>query len=180
MKVRRRAAGLLFFVLAAPALAAGPRSSLPPQPVGVVPESGGERVLARASSEQAAPASPSPAASGASSPLPSASPAAAASAELTAKARAEFDQDRTGKLDRTRYGSELNGVITDGLYTRVSAQLHSLGEVRSFTPVSQTNTHGITVYVYRIECAKPPAVEQTIGWDASGKIVTLGYHPARG
>lgn len=176
--VARFVTGVLFFGLAVPALAAVPRSSQN-QPVHVLLADGGERVLARAVSEDADVPSPAAAVSVSPSALPGASPVASPSAEIIAKARAEFEHDRTGKLDRTRYGTKLNGMITDALYTQISTQLQSLGEVKTFTSVSQAVNTGVTVYLFRIECAKPPAVEQVIGWDATGKVAVLGYRPAR-
>jgi hypothetical protein len=178
MMVRRLVTGVLFFGLAVPAIAAVPRSSQN-QPAHVLLADGGERVLARAVSEDAVVPSPAAAVSVSPSALPAASPAASPTAEIIAKARAEFDHDRTRKLDRTRYAAKLNGMITDAQYTQISSQLQSLGEVKSFTSVSQAVNNGVTVYLFRIECAKPPAVEQVIGWDATGKVAVLGYRPAR-
>jgi hypothetical protein len=178
MMVRRLATGVLFFGLAVPAMAAVPRSSQN-EPAQVFLGDGGERVLARASSEIAV--APSPAAAGSASPsaLPAASPAASPSAEIITKAREEFEHDRTAKLDRSRFGPQLNGMITDALYAQVSSKLQGLGEVKSFTSVGQAITNGVPVYVFRIACAKPPVLEQAIGWDATGKVVVLGYRPAQ-
>ena len=91
MMIRCVVTGVLFLGLAIPAVAAAPRAAQN-APFLAFPAYGGDRVLARAVSEEADVASPA-AAAGSPSPLPSGTP----SAEITAKARAEFDQDRTGK-----------------------------------------------------------------------------------
>jgi hypothetical protein len=51
--------------------------------------------------------------------------------------------------------------------------------VKSFVQVRKITMGAIVAYVFRIETEKPPVVEETIGWDAAGKVDLLQFGPAR-
>ena len=116
-------------------------------------------------------AEPSPAASGPAASIPS--------PEIAARARAVFEANRAGKIDRTAYSADMNAKITDAGLARVAAELRGLGEVKSFVQVRKITMGTLVVYVFRIETEKPPVVEETISWDAAGKIDLLQFGPAR-
>ena len=116
-------------------------------------------------------AEPSPAASGPAASIPS--------PEIAARARAVFDANRAGKIDRAGYSAEMSAKITEDGLARVAAELRSLGTVKSFVQVRKITMGSVVAYVFRIESEKPPAVEQTISWDAAGKIDVLQFGPVR-
>ena len=122
--------------------------------------------------EPAPPAEPSPAASsGPAASMPS--------PEIAARARAAFEANRAGKIDRTAYSAEMSAKITEAGLARVAAELRSLGDVKSFVQVRKITMGTLVAYVFRIETEKPPVVEETISWDAAGKIDLLQFGPAR-
>ncbi|MEA2719133.1 MAG: hypothetical protein QOJ39_997 [Candidatus Eremiobacteraeota bacterium] len=180
MIVRRLLTGVLLAGLAAPLLAAAPhareprapRETIPAPPPGVV-----TRVFARAE-----PADPSPAAA-AASPAPagdeSPSPASSPSPEVAARARAVFEANRTGRIDRAGYTADMNARITDTALADAAASLKALGAVKSFTQVRKVTQAGQVLYVFRIECEKPPVIEEAIAWNAAGKIDFLQFGAAR-
>jgi hypothetical protein len=205
MIVRRLLAGVLLVGLAASTLAAAPRedrrpkTNAPPAP----PAGMGTRVFARADAlgplaqtlSSPSPSSAAPSSAPASSVPPSSAPAPGAppsgtpasepgttaglSPEIALRARAEFDAHRAGKIDRSRYTPEMNGIITDALLVRASSELQSLGTVKTFSQVRRI-THGATsIYVFRIECENAPVVEETIAWNAAGKVDYLSFGPVR-
>jgi hypothetical protein len=157
MIVRRLLAGVLLVGLAVPTLGAARYA----------------RVTARAEAEPPAPppAEPSPAASGPAASIPS--------PEIAARARAVFEANRAGKIDRTAYSAEMSAKITDDGLARVAAELRALGNVKSFVQVRKITMGTLVAYVFRIEAEKPPIVEETISWDAAGKIDVLQFGPAR-
>jgi hypothetical protein len=182
MIVRRLLTGVLVAGLAAPLLAAAPhpreprapRETIPAPPPGAV-----SRVFARAESADPSPPPASPAAS----PVPAADdapvPASTPSAETAARARAEFEANRTGKIDRSRYTADMNARITDSALVEAATALKSLGTVKSFTQVRKITQGTQVVYVFRIECDKPPVIEEAIGWNAAGKVDFLQFGAAR-
>ena len=182
MTVRRFLAGVLLVGLAAPTLAAAPRdirspkTDAPPAP----PPGMGTRVFARADALGPLAQTPPPPA-----PFPSGAPASdpgptvASLAEIALRARAEFDAHRAGKIDRSHYTSEMNGVITEARLVHASSELQSLGMVKNFVQVRRITHAGSSIYVFRIECDNAPVVEETIAWDAAGKIDYLSFGPAR-
>jgi hypothetical protein len=169
MIVRRLLAGLLLTGLAAPALASAPHPrDARPADVVQLPMTG-NRVLARAEApDEAEPPAPSPAGA-ASIPLP----------ETAARARAVFEANRAGKIDRSQYTDEMNGYIDDKALATASAQLTSLGEVKSFNQVRRITQGRLSVYVFRIDFVKGTQIEQAIGWNAAGKIDFLQFSPPR-
>jgi hypothetical protein len=116
-------------------------------------------------------AEPSPAAYGPAASIPS--------PEIAARARAVFDANRAGKIDRAAYSAEMSAKITDDGLAHVAAELRALGNVKSFVQVRKITMGALVAYVFRIETEKPPAVEQTISWDAAGKIDVLQFGPVR-
>jgi hypothetical protein len=129
-------------------------------------------------------ASPAPAASTAPATAESDRPlpppvASVPSPEIAARARAEFEANKNGKIDRARYTSEMNARITDGALAEVSSTLRSLGTVKTFTQVRKITNGSLTLYVFRVECEKPPLIEVAIGWDPTGKVDYLQLGPAR-
>jgi hypothetical protein len=127
---------------------------------------------------------PAPAASLAPDPAESERPlpppvASTPSPEVAARARAEFEANRSGKIDRTRYTPEMNARITDTALVEVSSALRSLGGVKTFTQVRKISNGGLTLYVFRVECEKPPPVELAIGWDPGGKVDFLQLGPVK-
>jgi hypothetical protein len=171
MIVRRRLAGALLSGLAVPLLAAAPHSSEPRAPRGFVPWMPSARVFARAEPVARDQASPAP------TDEPQAPPPVATgpTAEVTARARAVFEANRAGKIDRTQYTADMNGRITDAALAQASLELRRLGEVKSFTQVRKI-THGpITLYVFRIELAKLPVIEQVVGWNDVGQVRFLSF-----
>ncbi|MBV8581332.1 MAG: hypothetical protein JOZ86_11970 [Candidatus Eremiobacteraeota bacterium] len=181
MIVRRLLAGVLLAGLAVPTLAAAPHAGPPRSaPVLALPTSG-NRVFARADAAYAdASPSPAPSASPAASSAPgSPFPASTPSAEVAAKARAVFDANRAGAIDRTQYTDAMNTIITAAALAQTAAQLSALGEVKRFTQVRKVTQGALTLYVFRVELAKPPAIEQAIAWDADGRVQYLSFGPAR-
>ncbi len=183
MFVRRVLAGVLVAGLAVPTLAAAPHNRSPKAEAPAAPPPGmGTRVFARADAlpELAqTPPSPPPSPGPSLSPGPSGGPSAVPAAELALRARAEFDAHRAGKIDRSHYTPEMNAVITDAQLGRASTELQSLGAVKNFAQVRRI-THGATsIYVFRIECENAPVVEETIAWNAAGKVDYLSFGPVR-
>ena len=176
MTVRRLFAGVLLTGLAVPLLAAAPHPSEPRAPRDVLPPIRAARVFARAEPAVRDQASPAPAASEeAQAPPPLAT---GPTPEITARARAVFEANRAGKIDRTQYTADMNGRITDGALAQASLELRSLGEVKSFTQVRKI-THGpVTLYVFRIELAKLPVIEQVVGWNEAGQVRFLQFGAA--
>jgi hypothetical protein len=197
MIVRRLLAGVLLAGLAVPALGAAPHPHEPRTPpreaIPAPPRAMTARVFARADAEAdpspapvpASPAAPAlPAASGA--PAPAAEPgtlpppaASSPSPEVAARARAEFEANRSGKIDRTHYTTEMNARISDTALAEASSALKALGPVKGFVQVRKITQGALTLYVFRIECEKPPAVEEAIAWNAAGKVDFLQFVPAR-
>jgi hypothetical protein len=101
------------------------------------------------------------------------------SLDVAARARAAFDANRAGKIDRTAYSAEMSAKITDDGLAHVAAELRALGNVKSFVQVRKITAGTLVAYVFRIETEKPPVVEETISWDAAGKIDLLQFGPAR-
>jgi hypothetical protein len=182
MFVRRFLAGVLLAGLAASTLAAAPRDSRhakadqpAPPPPGM-----GTRVFARADAHgelaQTAPSLATP-------PLGSAAPdlgtPAGPSPEIAQRARAEFEAQRAGKIDRSHYTAEMNGIITDAHLAKASAVLQTLGMVKSFVQVRRITHGGSSLYVFRVECDNAPVVEEAIGWNADGKVDFLSFGPVR-
>jgi hypothetical protein len=150
MIVRRLLAGVLLAGLAVPTLGAEPAA---------VP------------SAEPSPAASAPATSGPAASMPS--------PEIAARARAVFDANRAGKIDRSAYSTEMSAKITDAGLARVAAELRALGDVKSFVQVRKITMGTLVAYVFRIETEKPPVIEETISWDAAGKIDLLQFGPAR-
>ncbi len=178
MIVRRLLSGVLLAGLAAPLLAAAPhardpkavRDAIPAPPPGVV-----MRVFARAEPTDPGPAPAASPAAAESTP----GPAATVSPEVAARARAEFEANRTGKIDRGRYTAEMNVRISDTALAEAATALKSLGAVKSFIQVRKITQGTQVLYVFRIECEKPPVVEEAIAWNAAGKVDFLQFGPAR-
>jgi hypothetical protein len=124
-----------------------------------------------AESPAAPSAEPSPAASGPAASMPS--------PEIAARARAVYEANRAGKIDRTAYSAEMSARITEDGLARVATELRALGNVKSFVQVRKITMGASVAYVFRIETDKPPVVEETIGWDAAGKIDMLQFGPVR-
>ncbi|HEY4439037.1 MAG TPA: hypothetical protein VGN14_01215 [Candidatus Elarobacter sp.] len=173
--VGRRFAGCALLVgLAVPIMGSAPHGQRTlKSDVAIIPAPGmGTRVFARAeSSGDAGTASPQP------TPIVAASP----SPEIAARARAEFEANRAGKIDRDRYTAEMNAIITDDTLARAAAELRTLGTVKSFAQVRRISTPTRTMYVFRIEFAGDGAlpIEESIGWNAAGKVAYLAFEPAR-
>jgi hypothetical protein len=190
MIVRRLLAGVLLVGLAVSTLAAAPREDRRPKAnAAPIPPAGmGTRVFARADAlgplAQALP-SPSPASAPASGSPASGAPApelgtpSGPSAETALRARVEFDAHRAGKIDRSHYTAEMNQVITDARLVRASTELQSLGAVKTFSQVRRITHGSSSIYVFRIECENAPVVEETIAWDAAGKVDYLSFGPVR-
>jgi hypothetical protein len=173
MIVRRLLAGVLLAGLAVPTLGAAPHARVAPQNAAQrLPLGSGSRVFARADAE------PPPAPS--AEPAPAAGPAASMpSPETASRARAVFDANRSGKIERSAYTPELSAKITDAGLSHVAAGLRSIGEVRRFVQVRKVTVGATVAYVFRIEADKPPVLEETVAWDAAGKIEYLEFGPAR-
>jgi hypothetical protein len=176
MIVRRLFTGVLVAGLAAPLLAAAPHAREPKAPLETIPAPPPgvvSRVFARAEAADPspAPAAASPAPAADESPLPASSP----SPEIAARARAEFDAYRAGKIDRAHYTPELSARVSDGALAEVTAALKALGTVKSFVQVRKITQGAQVVYVFRVECDKPPVIEEAIGWNAAGKLDVLQF-----
>jgi hypothetical protein len=182
MFVRRFLAGVLLAGLAASTLAAAPRESRntkTDQPASPPPGMG-IRVFARADAHgELAQTGSSSGAGPSSAPASDLGTPAGPSPEIAMRARVEFEATRAGKIDRSHYTPEMNGVITDAGLAEASTQLQTLGLVKSFVQVRRI-THGASsVYVFRIECDNTPVLEETIGWNAAGRIEYLAFGPVR-
>jgi hypothetical protein len=169
MIVRRLLAGLLLTVLAAPALASAPHPrERRPAEVVQLPMTASRVIVRAEASDDAEPAAPSPGAA-ASTPSP----------EVAARARAVFEANRAGKIDRSLYTDEMNGYIDDKALAAESAQLTSLGDVKSFNQVRKITQGRLTVYVFRIDFVKGSTIEQAVGWNVAGKIDFLQFSAPR-
>lgn len=177
MMVRRLLAGVLLAGLAVPALGAAPHAHEPRTPprqaIPAPPRAMTARVFARADAD--ADPSPAPTAEPALPPPVLSSP----SPEIAARARAEFEANRSGKIDRAHYTSEMNARISDTALAEASSALKALGAVKGFVQVRKITQGASTLYVFRIECEKPPVVEESIAWNAAGKVDYLQFGPAR-
>jgi hypothetical protein len=182
MFVRRFLAGVLLAGLAASTLAVAPRESRrtkadqpAPPPPGM-----GIRVFARADALGGlAQTSPSPSAAPSAAPPSELLTPAESSPEIAQRARAEFDAHRAGKIDRSHYTPEMNGVITDARLAQAATELQTLGAVKNFVQVRRITNGGTSMYVFRIECTNAPVLEETIGWNAAGKVDYLSFGPVR-
>jgi hypothetical protein len=181
MFVRRFLAGVLLAGLAASTLAVAPRESRhskvdqpAPPPPGM-----GIRVFARADALGVAQTSPSPSAAPSGAPASELLTPAETSPEIAQRARAEFDAHRAGKIDRSHYTPEMNGVITDARLAQAATELQTLGAVKNFAQVRRITNGGTSVYVFRIECENAPVLEETIGWNGAGKVDYLSFGPVR-
>lgn len=175
MIVRRLLAGVLLAGVAVSTLGAAPHARVTPAAQNAaqrLPLGTGSRVTARAEAE--------PAAEPSAEPSPASGPAASIpSPEIAARARAAFEANRAGKIDRSAYTADMSAKISDVGLARVAAELRSLGDVKSFVQVRKITLGPLVAYVFRIEAEKPPVVEETISWDAAGKIDVLQFGPAR-
>ena len=129
-------------------------------------------------------AAPAPAASSAPGPAETDRPppppvASMPSPEIAARARSEFEANKSGKIDRARYTPEMNARITDAALAEVSAALRALGTVKTFTQVRKITNGSLTLYVFRVDCEKPPQIDLAIGWDTAGKVDYLQLGPVR-
>jgi hypothetical protein len=129
-------------------------------------------------------ASPAPAATSAPAPAETDRPlpppvASVPSPEIAARARAEFEANKNGRIDRARYTPEMNARITDAALAEASSALRSLGTVKTFIQVRKITSGALTLYVFRVECEKPPLIEVAIGWDPAGKVDYLQFGPQR-
>jgi hypothetical protein len=127
--------------------------------------------------------SPAPAAT-APAPLDSERPlpppvASIPSPEIAARARAEYEANKSGRIDRARYTADMNARITDSALAELSSALRSLGSVKVFTQVRKITSGGLSVYVFRVECEKPPPIEVAIAWNQAGKVDYLQLGPVR-
>jgi hypothetical protein len=175
MIVRRVLSGVILAGLAVPLFAAAPHPQEPRSPkdaIPVPPHVMTTRVFARADAAGEPDASPSP------DPALTPPVASSPSPEIAARARAELEANRSGKIDRTRYSSEMNARISDKALTDAADALKALGAVKSFTQVRKVTQGAVTVYVFRIQFEKPPVVEEWIAWDAAGKVDLLQFRPA--
>jgi hypothetical protein len=176
MIVRRLLAGVLLAGLAVPTLGAAPHARATPALQNAaqrLPLGTGSRVFARADAEPppAPSAEPSPAASGPAASTPS--------PEIAARARAAFEANRAGKIDRSAYTADMSAKISDAGLAHVAVELRQLGDVKTFVQVRKITVGATVAYVFRIETEKPPVIEETISWDAAGKIDFLQFGPAR-
>jgi hypothetical protein len=183
MFVRRFLAGVLLAGLAASTLAAAPREirrtkadQPAPPPPGM-----GVRVFARADAlGELVQTSPLPSAAPSGAPASELVTPAEPSPEIALRARDEFDAHRAGKIDRSHYTTQMNGVITDARLAQAATELQTLGMVKTFVQVRRiTHPGASTWYVFRIECENAPVVEETIGWNAAGKVDYLSFGPVR-
>jgi len=105
---------------------------------------------------------------------------------LTAIARAQIDILRTGKIDRSQYGKDLNAVMTDQVVTQLSQLFAISGKITAFSYAGAQNVSGLPVTQYVVSFEHPistPNVPSTNQWiesiatDASGKVVYLSFVP---
>ena len=101
------------------------------------------------------------------------------SPEIAARARAEFEATKSGRIDRARYTADMNTRITESALAELSSALRSLGSVKVFTQVRKITSGGLSVYVFRVECEKPPPIEVAIAWNQAGKVDYLQLGPVR-
>jgi hypothetical protein len=182
MFVRRFLAGVLLVGLAASTLAAAPRESRrtkADQPA-ALPPGMGVRVFARADAHgELAQTIPAPSATPSGGPALDLGTTAGPSLEIAQRARAEFEAHRAGKIDRSHYTPEMNGVITDQRLAQAATELQTLGMVKTFVQVRRITHGAASMYVFRIECDNAPVIEETIAWDAAGKVDYLSFGPVR-
>ncbi len=119
------------------------------------------------------------------SPLPP-GPLTVENPSLDRLARAQIDIFRTGKIDRTQYGPELNAVFTDLTLTQWSQILAISGSVVSFSYLGSTSVSGLPVSQYSVtfEHVIPlPGQAPTKQWiesiatDQLGRVVFLSFVP---
>ena len=119
---------------------------------------------------------------------PSPKVAAGENSALTAMARAQIDILRTGKIDRSQYGKDINAVLTDQTLTQWSQLIALSGAVTSFTYAGATLVNGLPVTQYTVTFEHPisaPNLPSTNQWieqiatDQTGKIVFLSLAPKK-
>ena len=106
--------------------------------------------------------------------------------DLTKLARAQIDIFRTGKIDRSMYGQQLNAALTDTIVTQWSRLLAVSGNVTAFNYAGATNLSGLPVAQYNVTFEhpiQPPNMTSTNQWiesiavDQSGKVIYLTFAP---
>jgi len=122
-------------------------------------------------------------------PNPTSSPASPAVPEnpaLTSLARTQIDIFRTGKINRSQYGSALNGALTDKVIAQWSQLLTVLGAVTSFTYTGTPVLNGLPIAQYAVSFEHPlpaPNATSTNQWiesiatDQTGKVIYLNFVP---
>ena len=134
----------------------------------------------RPSSPPAAAASPAASPAGSPAPAPATSPAPAASADPNVvKARVEFEAWQNGKIDLSHYIPEAVTQFTDAVVKSISDQsLKPLGAVKSVALLRTATVPGAVIYVYHVVCANG-AVDESLSWNAAGKIQFIQFDPPK-
>ena len=105
---------------------------------------------------------------------------------VTNLARSQIDIFRTGKIDRSQYGSQINAVLTDTLVRQWSQLLTISGAVTAFNYAGTTNVSGLPIAQYAVTFEHPISVPnmgttnqwiESIAVDGAGKVVYLTFAP---
>ena len=105
---------------------------------------------------------------------------------VTAMARAQIETIRSGKIDRSQYSNELNGAITDTMFSLWSQMFAVGGAVTSFTYAGTAPVNGVPIAQYAVVFENPivaPRLPSTNQWnesiavDSTGKIAYLSFAP---
>ncbi|MBV9155974.1 MAG: hypothetical protein JO097_06910 [Acidobacteriaceae bacterium] len=115
------------------------------------------------------------------SATPFASMSVAEKPSLTTLARSQIDIVRSGHIDRSQYGDQLNKVLTDKIITQFSQALAIGGAVMSFSYAGTANYSGLPVAQYLVAFEHPIGTTnqwiESVAADAAGKVVFLSFTP---
>lgn len=103
--------------------------------------------------------------------------AATPSAAMSSQARAELDALASGKIDKSHYSSDIEG-LDDGAVASAAQRLHARGPIAKFAFERALKMGDETVYVFRVGSANAPDLYELISWDTDGKIGRFMIGPA--
>ena len=100
---------------------------------------------------------------------------------LTTLARSQIDIMRTGKINRSQYGDQLNKVLTDSTIAQLSQALAVGGAVTSFSYAGTADYSGLPVAQYLVAFEHPVGTTnqwiESIAADPTGKVLFLSFAP---
>lgn len=83
-----------------------------------------------------------------------------------------------GAVDRSQLSDGANAKLTDDLIKAIAARIAPLGEPVTFEPVNSALKGSTTIYAYLLTFGSGAKLDYVIGFDAHGKVDSLGLSPA--